>query len=311
MSSPNQGVELGAPTVITEAPSLERAFLIQTDRHTARTGRAESDWTYHHAPDTEESPTNRLLIVGGLGGVETAYKNVAEMITANGVNVITMNLPTYQHWHHQYHRDHFLHPERLLAQMVGRVIRDANAKYGFVPTDAAGHSTGGPAIAQAAARSPEQFSSITLWHSAGTTKGGIIRLGSRIPAVAMRGVSSHQKLRENLQAHVPEIASEYLNYGKNVPRRLLEAIAVSRSDIRETLNTVYAAGIKIGGVLAESDEFFPHDEAAKTIQQAGGIIVSLAGCHLAPVTLPEEVAEAQLYLLRHFRETVSTEKQAA
>ena len=145
MSSGIHRTELGATiSMIQEAPSTERAFYIERDEHVSRTGRAQSHWTYYHAP--HRTLPGRLLIIGGLGGVESAYTPVAKHIAHGGLDTITMNLPTYQHSHHQYHRDHLLHPERLLAQMVRRITRDIKAEYGDEPVDAAGHSTGAPAI---------------------------------------------------------------------------------------------------------------------------------------------------------------------
>lgn len=300
MSHGNHGAEQGAPVLeIPEAPSLERASLITPEEHVSRTGRAQSHWSFYPAPN--RTMPGRLLIVGGLGGVESAYANVAEEVAQAGLDAVTMNLPTYQHSHHQYHKEHLFSPERLLAQMVRRIARDIKLEYGDEPIDATGHSTGGPAITQAAHFDSELFHSITLWQSAGITKGGIARLGLRIPSVALNGLRARTQLRNNLMPRTNTLAREYGNYAINYPRRMLEAIAVCKSDIREPLARVVEAGTKVAAVLANRDAFFPPDEATRTLEGIGGILTSrMDGCHLLPQTHPLELAEQQLQIHETF-----------
>ena len=301
MSHGNHSANQGAPILELqqEAPSLERASLIIPEEHISRTGRAQSHWSYYPAPNRTQP--GRLLIVGGLGGVESAYANVAENLAQNGLDTFTMNLPTYQHIHHQYHRDHLFSPERLLAQVVRRVVRDIKIEYGDEPVDAAGHSTGGPAIAQAADFDNELLHSITLWQPAGITKGGVVRLGSRIPEVLWNGFKARDQLRQNLSARTPELAREYVGYGVNYPRRILEAAAVCRSDIREPLTRVVEAGVKVAAVLVRNDAFFHADEAMRTLERIGGIRAFLMnGCHLLPQANPMGLSEQQLEIQEAF-----------
>ncbi len=294
MSHGNHSAELGAPVLeIPEAPSLERASLITPEEHVSRTGRAQSHWSHYSAPN--RTMPGRLLIVGGLGGVESAYANVAESLAQNGLDTVTMNLPTYQHAHHQYHRDHLLSPERLLAQMVRRVVRDIKLEYGDEPVDAAGHSTGGPAITQAADFDNDLLHSITLWQTAGLTRGGVVRLGSRIPGVIWNGLKARNQLRQNLSSRATDLAREYVGYTKNYPRRALEAIAVCQSDISEPLTRVVEAGIKVAAVVAKSDAFFHPEETLSTLERIGGIQSFLMnGCHLLPLADPEGLTEQQI-----------------
>lgn len=289
------------PGISTTAPLLERAVFIEKQRGTSRTGRAQTKWTLHMPQ--EPTRLGRLFIIGGYGGVEKAYFPVARELAVQGMQVVTAELPTNQHWHHQYHPDHALRPERLLAQLTRRIIHDVNNLCGSQPVHVAGHSTGGVAAASIAEFEPGLVESVNLWESAGLGKKGILRHGSRIPQVGLQIGKRISLLHAQLGPLAPDIASDYLRYMRNAPRRGMEAIAVSRSDIVPTLERVQAAGTHVGAILAQHDEFFHPDEVLSRILPIvdDERIVILNNCHVGPQTNPEEHAKAQVHLLDTYR----------
>jgi len=300
MSRLHPAVENSQVSIGSELPALERAFLIERSFGVSRTGFAESSWT-RHVPSTK-AVDGRLFILGGFCGVEKAYYPVTKELIANGVETVTIELPTYQRWHHQYHTEHSRHPERLLAQMARRVILDVNDKFGKERSHGAGHSTGGPAEAQAADFDTGLFDSITLWNPAGTGKKGVVRHSVRGPQVAFQAVKRLHLLRSNLNGHEKEIGKEYISYFGNAPRRGMEAVAVSRSDILPSLERVHRAGIHIGAILGWHDKFFPPEEVLprlRTVMDDDRIIM-LNTCHLGPLTHPKDTADAQLELLQAY-----------
>lgn len=290
-----RGAEIGQ---ITEAPSLERAFLI--DEHIARTGHAEAHWTYHHAPDKQyERP---LVIVGGYFGIEAAYRPVATAAANQGLDVITIDPPRKQRADHAFHPDHLLHPERLLAQMTCRVVKNACDIYGIQSVDGAGHSMGGPGVTHAARRCPDRFHSITLWGSAGVSEHGLWQLASRVPAVASEAYGALPQLVRNFPLGT---ALSFLRYITTNPERTLgEAIAVSRSNIVQDIKVLGSLGVATAAMLYKKDGFFkPHEVAAKI---AGSVdaLEELNYGHLAPQTHPDEVVKAQVKILRSLAVTL-------
>lgn len=293
--------ESGAQMSTIAAPSLERASLIQRESGVSRTGCAESSWTLHKAP--ERLVDGRFLIIGGFCGLEKAYYPLAEELTALGADVVTMDLPTYQLWHHQYQKEHFLKPERLLAQMTLRIINDVNNAHGTEQVNALGHSTGGPGSAHAAERKPELFNSIILAQPAGTAENGVIRIASRAPQVGLEGFKRAQLLFRNLHPYSRDLGVGYLKYARNMPRRVMEMVAVCQSDIVPNIKRVQSAGVNVAMILARHDKFFRLEEI---IARVDGLVEEsniklLDECHLVEMSHPEKVARGAVDLVQGFK----------
>lgn len=295
MSQGNQSAEVCTPPAPAEAHSLERAFLI--DEHTAHTGWAESHWSYHHAEDRIRS--NPIVIVGGYLGVEAAYFPVATELVKRGIDVITIDPPRAQRLDHALHPAHLLHPERLLAQVTCRVVKQAVDEYGdekgFQQVDSAGHSMGGPGSVYAARRHPKLFNSVTLWGPAGASEHGIASLAARIPEVAGEAVEGRDRLRDNFE---PRDALSFVKYIiANPLRTATEAIAVSRSDIQLDLKWLGHAGVKRAMMALKRDGFFKPNEIAARIAGYIDFWTELDLGHIAAQTHPNEVAQEQAEIL--------------
>lgn len=268
-----------------------------SDEHTSYTGQAESDWRYYHA----KSPITPypLLVVNGYLGCMEAYVPFAQQCASRGLDTVIMEPPRRQKRNLGLHPDHFLHPERLLAQMTGRIARDIIEKYDFEKVDVTGHSMGTPAIVEAAERWPERFHSVTLNGGAGMTEHDFLTLVRRMPKAGLGLLGCLPELRTNFELR--SILPATVKYIATNPIRTVgEGIAVTQSNIRPSLAKLGSLSIQRAAILFTGDELFPYDEALELCGNDLEAVRILPYQHTGPQTHPDETAIAQAEILQQF-----------
>jgi|GEM_PF-5710575 len=277
--------------------------LVSIVSDTSYTGGSKSDWTLSTPAGVSNPPV--LMIVGGYLGSEFLYTPIAEAAVNADLAVVTMDPPRSQKADRALNPAHLTHPERLLGQMVRRIVIDLNESHGVASVHATGHSMGGPAVIAAAERLPERFESVTLWGSAGVSKHGAVLLGSRTPEIIAEAWGGRDQLKNHFAPDVSTalrslaLCCKYVTL--NPIRTASEALAVSRSDSSHILKRLRQLGVKTGALAFQDDPYFRADEVAAKIAGIVDVFKVLSSTgHIAPQLFPELVMKAQSQILKEY-----------
>ena len=231
-----------------------------------------------------------IIISPGIVGIKPAYDTFGLACAEAGRKTATIRPMRRHHLSSAAHPDHLLHPLKLPSQAIWAVMRDIRDIYGDEQFDVFAHSMGGPTIMGVADKKPRYIRNINLVGSAGLDGQSTLSLGSKLPAAAKEILPAILKLELDRQKAVKHI----LHYAFQNPLRTgAEAIAVSRSNITESIERARENGIKIARLQFKSDPFFPTGNISEESKLAVDLYLEFhdpeAG-HLAPLLQPEEIA---------------------
>jgi pimeloyl-ACP methyl ester carboxylesterase len=309
-------------TVGTDAYNYENG---QTKRwsETAYVGRTAINYTVVTKEGTDLAAARRLYVTPGYIGIKSAYMpfvynlvEEASQVYDDGIAVILTDSPR-KHGAHGIHAKHVLHPELLLAQAIGGVVRDVNKKHNTPehrPHNVMiGHSMGAPADVNSAnyiakLRGTEGqplyqglIDSVILLTPGGSTGEKLLQMGKNSRALIAKEIIPNRKLLQAQLAYeltgskTRDIALEGLRYVlKNPFRTAGEGIAVSLSDIRPGLNQLQELGIGTACIAAVNDQLFRYNLVEKQLKGHVDVFTAMdtpptAG-HMAPQLFPKETA---------------------
>ena len=238
-----------------------------------------------------------VLFAPGWGSTPETFKDALRMMSEQERRVLSLA--------HSQERNRQLgtgSPE-LLKKYPEEELRKAFALIGLLwakgikKTDVIAHSEAGINVAIAASLAPERFRNIVFMDPAGLIgKDNFPSLFKRFTVDAIR-----DGMRIMLGTAKPEEIARMARAGKETSRNFLknplrsikQAIAISKSDIRNMLKDLHNRGIGIAVMQGVNDPLFPMDKVQENLE-AEGIdgFLSVKGKHDEIYTNPEEFVPA-------------------
>lgn len=256
----------------------EHVFAYET---TVYAGEGEVNTT-RFVPDEVEDEVP-VVIVPGYAGIESAYTELGYAMAYGGKRVAYTMTPVRRHGAAALHPNHFLHPLRLPSQAVNAVAKTEMYLHGDVGVDLFCHSLGGPTGIGAALHRPEYFRLINLAGSAGLTGHNALDLARSVPGAAVDVGRNILKLPIDRR----RAARHLLHYlFDNVPRTVLEAVAISGTDINDDVQRVRDIGIKVVRTQFIRDPFFPTSKVSDEDKTVVDAYLEVDDGHLGPLLQP-------------------------
>lgn len=263
----------------------ENVFIAE---HQAYIGEGRVKYTRFSPVELEEETP--IIIVPGYAGIEPAYTELGYAMAHAGKRVAYTIRPVRRHGKAALHPNHLLHPLRLPSQAIGEVVKDALMLHGIDTVDLMSHSLGGPTSIDTALHRPHRFRLINLVGSAGLTGHNAVDLAKSFPGALMdigRNIPNLPVDRRRAARHVLHYLFE------NVPRTVLEAVAISGADINEDIQRIRELGIKVVRTQLLTDPFFPTSKVSEADKTAVDAYLELDDGHLGPLVQP--VAMSRLH----------------
>lgn len=242
-----------------------------TERHDSHTGYIEV------VDKTPKEPKISIpvLLAPGWGETPKVFEDVIDEVVKAGRRAITLKYISAQN-------------PLLETNLLGVEMDKAEAFLGWLENkeidkvDAIAHSSGALSIAFAASIQPERFRNIVLVDPAGMIgKDTFPRLLGRF---SIKGIvdAYHAATSQSRRKPISRLYIEGAKFVVEHPAQSLkEAVAVSRSDIYETVKELRNSGIRIGVMAGKFDPVFPMKSKIQRRVKAGSVdgFLSLRGGH--------------------------------
>jgi pimeloyl-ACP methyl ester carboxylesterase len=231
---------------------------------------------------------NDLLWIQGFMAPEVVYRPPSHEATQHGRRSVTIGRAGLQLPHVLIHPKHFLKFEKVTQQSPGAILKQLSPQ-----VDIVAHSMGLPIAVETILRNPGRVRSLTAVGGAGLTGHGAPDLAARVPKAIEEVARNMPRLIEMYGVAAALAITQY--FCVNPLRPLAESLYVARSDVREDLPRIRAAGTRISIIALEPDSFFGADrmyEETKGKVDRFTVLASDIAGHIAPQVLPKPVAAA-------------------
>ena len=241
-----------------------------------------------HESPIERTPT---LIIPGFCAPASAYERFAQNIAAQGRNVVYGKSPRTQSILSDLQTAHRHDVLRLQAQANWGISRVAMRFLEAEQVDVIAHSMGFPIGIKYAAHKPDMVRSIVSTGGAGMDYHQSMRkrVGQGTKVIAR---SALRVAASGNRTAIPKLALEASAHIVRQPHRTIrEGCAVANLDITPELTRARDAGVRLGMMLFEKDEFFKPDT---TLEHSGHFFDETAiipnAYHNYPLVEPEQHA---------------------
>ena len=159
--------------------------------------------------------------------------------------------------------------------------------------DVVAHSEAGINTSIAASEYPEKFRNIVYVNPAGMIgEDKFPKLLGRFSSESIKNAFK-SFLNSETRGSVKTLWKESINYAiKNIPLSWNEAVAISKSDIKEMLKSLKEKGIGISIVHSEGDKIFPMEKMKKEVGHlVADNFIEYEGDHFDIILEPEKMAD--------------------
>jgi pimeloyl-ACP methyl ester carboxylesterase len=234
-----------------------------------------------------------IIISHGIFGEEVIYEDLRHELAALGWRVITCS-PGDSNGLRGYHPDHLLHPEKLLAQVVKGVMREASKQHDYERYIVAGHSMAGLTIHglldHLGDDAPKWLDAIIYIDAVGFNEDPLVMRARRFLQMLRTQAAPyviHQRPRK--LARIARSEAHYLGRGLGrIGREVLAAQACANGD---SVLHARELNIRTGGIALKRSGIFPAEAVSEESADLFDVFEIYDADHLGPNNDPKGMAK--------------------